>query len=173
MATLEELEQRVDDLNGKLLKILKKPQLPDHYHNGFDVSRVNFIDIYQRKAWIPWTIAGTSADISGNYGVFLNNQIGSGLVNGFWASHQVAGSDGGAVNLQLEKLTGTQAPDAGATLLSVGINLKGTANTVVSGTLTSTLTNRNIALGDRLALRDSGTLTALSNVSVLVEILLT
>jgi hypothetical protein len=85
-----------------------------------------------------------------------------------WLSevHSTAGSDAGAVTLQIELLTGTQAPGAGSTLLDTAFNLKGTANTVVkkAGTdLTSTVT---LDEGDRLALLYSGTLTAVAGVQV-------
>ena len=92
-----------------------------------------------------------------------------------WASevHTTAGSDGSAVTLQLEKLTGTQAPGAGTTLLAAAFNLKGTANTVVTkkGTdLTTTRTNLLLDSGDRIALLYSGTLTDVAGVQVSISI---
>lgn len=93
-------------------------------------------------------------------------------MNEFREVHQTAGTDAGAVTLDLEKLTGTQNLDAGAAVLNATLSLKATINTVQTATLTDTLTSRSLARGDRLALKDSGTLTAVQNVSVIVELII-
>jgi len=88
--------------------------------------------------------------------------------------HAVAGTDGGAVNLQLTKDTGTQAPGAGTDLLTnnanAGFNLKATANTVQAGTLTATLASKRLAIGDRLSADYAGTLTTLVGVVMTVKL---
>ncbi len=88
--------------------------------------------------------------------------------------HAVAGNDAGAVNLQVTKDTGTQAPGAGVDLLTnnsnAGFNLKGVANTVQAGTLTATAANRRLASGNRLSVDFAGTLTTLSGVVVTVTL---
>lgn len=88
--------------------------------------------------------------------------------------HAVAGDDVGAVNVQVTKDTGTQAPGAGADLLTnnsdAGFNLKGTANTVQAGTLTATEADLVLAAGDRLSLDFAGTLDTLAGVVVTVTI---
>lgn len=88
--------------------------------------------------------------------------------------HSVAGSDPGSVNLQVTKDTGTNAPGAGTDLLTnnsnAGFNLKGTANTVQVGTLTTTAAALKLAPGDRLSVDFAGTLTALAGVVVTVEL---
>lgn len=88
--------------------------------------------------------------------------------------HSVAGNDAGAVNLQVTKDTGTQAPGAGTDLLTnnsnAGFNLKGTANTVQNGTLTSTAGALTLAAGDRLSADFAGTLTTLAGVVVTVAL---
>lgn len=76
--------------------------------------------------------------------------------------HAVAGSDGGAVTMQIRRCQGTEAPSAGDALLATAFNLKSTANTVVAGTLTSTTANLTLADGDRLSADVTGTLTALA-----------
>lgn len=88
-------------------------------------------------------------------------------------SHGTAGSDGGAVTLDVKKATGTTAIASGTTMLASTFNLKSTANTPVrknlsGGGLTLTLANRRLARGNRLGLDFSGTLTALANVAVQV-----
>lgn len=107
------------------------------------------------------------SDQATDYGVFFIAPF-SVEVTGFFEVHQVAGTDGSAVTLQLEKLTSGQALDAGATLLDSTINLKATKDTVQEGTLTTTRLDLVLEKGDRLALKDSGTLTGLENVVVYV-----
>lgn len=84
--------------------------------------------------------------------------------------HSVAGGDGGAVNLQVSKLTGTTAVGGGTDVLTnntnAGFDLKGTANTVQTGTLTTT----TLAAGDRLEVDYAGTLTSLAGVCVTVTL---
>lgn len=87
-------------------------------------------------------------------------------------AHSVAGNDAGAVNLQVTKDTGTNAPGAGSDLLTnntnAGFNLKGTANTVQNGTLVATAATKRLAAGDRLSVDFAGTLTTLAGVVVTV-----
>lgn len=88
--------------------------------------------------------------------------------------HSTAGNDAGAVNLQVTKDTSTDAPGAGTDLLTnntnAGFDLKGTANTVQSGTLTGTTASLQLAAGDRLSLDFAGTLTTLAGVLVTVSL---
>lgn len=88
--------------------------------------------------------------------------------------HSTAGNDAGAVNVQLVKDTGTNAPGAGTDLLTnntnAGFDLKGTANTVQAGTLTATTASLQLAAGDRLSLDFAGTTTSLVGVVVTVTL---
>ncbi len=93
-------------------------------------------------------------------------------VSSVYYVHSTAGSDGGAVNLQLTKDTSTNAPGAGTDLLTnntnAGFNCKATANVVQTGTLTATAANLRLAPGDRLSVDFAGTLTALAGVVLVV-----
>ena len=73
----------------------------------------------------------------------------------------------------LEKLTGTEALDAGDSMLESTIDLTDTANTVVTGTLSATNANLNLAAGDRIALKDANDLTDVAGLSVIVELQIT
>lgn len=88
--------------------------------------------------------------------------------------HATAGNDAGAVTLQVTKDTSTNAPGAGTDLLTnnsnAGFDLKGTANTVQTGTLTATTTALQLAAGDRLSVDFAGTLTTLAGVVVTVSL---
>lgn len=104
-----------------------------------------------------------------NYGVFFIADRDYEVIE-MSEAHTTAGTDAGTVTLALEKLTGTQAPDAGVNPFGTStVNLKGTANTVQRLTKqSSTANNSRLKAGDRLCLKDSGTLTALVGVSVVV-----
>jgi hypothetical protein len=85
--------------------------------------------------------------------------------------HGTAGTDAGAVTLQVEKLTGTTAKGAGTNILATTINLKGTSNTVQTREITGLVRTGGVVSlrkGDRLALKSSGTLTDLKDVQVTV-----
>lgn len=79
---------------------------------------------------------------------------------------------GGVCTLQIEKLTATEAPGTGTSLLDgTGFNLNAAADTPQEGTLTTTLTDRILAIGDRLALDETGALlAAVTGLSVTVEL---
>lgn len=144
-----------------------QPQiLPEHFHT---TDKIDFRDIFKKKLYIHHTIYGTDAATAGNYGVFWIVPFEC-TITEIREVHQTAGTDAGAVSLQIEKLTGTQALDAGVACLSTAFNLKGTINTVNTGTLTATPADVRLSRGDRLAMDDSGTLTAVANVTVVIEI---
>ena len=87
-------------------------------------------------------------------------------------AHTVAGSDGGAVTADVVKCTGTQAPSAGATMLSSTFNLKSTANTPVGKTVGSGLVasqaTRTVKGGERICLNVTGTTTAVEGLNLLL-----
>jgi len=87
--------------------------------------------------------------------------------------HSVAGTDGGAVTLQVTRDKATDAPGAGTDLLSnntnAGFDMKGTANTVQVGTFVNAQFNYLMA-GDRLSVDFAGTLTTLAGVTVTVSL---
>lgn len=116
---------------------------------------------------------GTSAATASNYGVFFIADRAYQVVS-IKEVHGTAGTDAGAVTLNVEKLTGTQALDAGTALLTdntnAGVSLKATADTVQTGTLTATTASLQLAAGNRLALKDAGTLTNVAGVVVVVEL---
>lgn len=118
---------------------------------------------------IRHTLVGTSAATAGNYGVFFIAQFNCEVLS-VREAHETAGTDAGAVTLDIEKLTGTQALDGGVAVLNATIDLKGTVNTVVTPALTATRANRLLAVGNRLALKDSGTLTAVAGMTITIEI---
>lgn len=111
---------------------------------------------------LPDTTAATAA----NYGTFFTADRAYRVLSAAEV-HLVKGTDGGAVTLNIEKLTGTTAPDSGVTLLSTAFDLKGTINTVQFGSMVVTDATY-LKRGDRLCLKDAGTLTAVAFVNVTV-----
>ena len=142
-----------------------QPQiLPEHFHI---TDKIDFRDIFKKKLYIHHTIYGADAATAGNYGVFWIAPFAC-VVSEIREVHQTAGSSADAA-LTIEKLTGTQALDAGVAL-NTAIELDGTANTVVTPALTTTVADLRLERGDRLAMDDAGTLTAVANVTVVIEI---
>lgn len=162
-----QIQQQIDSLSSQVKTV--QGQLTSHYHNGFDSNQIAWSDLYQKKVYIRHTIYGADAATTANYGVFFIVPIAC-LVTAFKEVHETAGTDAGAVTIDLEKLTGTTAPGSGSSVLSSTLSLKATANTVQSATITSTSANKTLAIGDRLALKRTGTLTSVAGVTVHVEI---
>ena len=85
--------------------------------------------------------------------------------------HSTAGSDGSAVTAVVTKDTSTNAPGAGTSLHASGsFNLKGTANTVQNAVLSATAATLTLAAGDRLAVKLTGTATALAGAVVTAQL---
>ncbi len=86
--------------------------------------------------------------------------------------HSTLGTNGSAVNVQLVKDTGTNAPGAGTDMLTnstnAGFDLKGAVNTVQTGVLATTAGLTRLAAGNRLSVDFAGTLTAVAGVVVVV-----
>ena len=164
---VEELEQRMGDLSSNPLPqqsfgtrstVLDFPLEP--------TTRKTLSSIISYP--VPVRLQNTDAATAANYGTFFTAEE-SCVVVAVTEVHGTLGTDAGAVTLNIEKLTGTQAPDAGTTILSTTFNLKSTINTVQYGVLV--VTGENVlGRGDRLCLKDAGVLTAVANVQVTVYI---
>jgi len=143
--------------------------IPAHEHSGTDTLQVTFDNLASKKMFITAKVSGTNAALTTSYGVFYIAPYACNVI-GVYLTHGVAGTNGGAVTLNVEKLTPGEALDSGDALLPTSYNLKGTANYVTQGTLTSILSYKQLAAGDRLALKDAGTLTTVADVCVIIEI---
>jgi hypothetical protein len=80
--------------------------------------------------------------------------------------YDVKGSDAGAVTIDLFHDTGTNAPDAGTSVLAAPISVKQTARTVYSAALAASAATLSFAASDRLSIKFNGVLTGLSGVCV-------
>ena len=133
------------------------------YEKPISLSDIVDKDGFYITASLPGLLAATAT----NYGIFFTPYAPFQIV---WVaeSHTTAGTDAGAVTLNLEKLTGATALDSGDLILNTAFDLKGTADTVVSYEGNQLTKNRQLIEGDRLALKDVGTLTNLAGVCVVV-----
>ena len=119
--------------------------------------------IVPQEMVIVWPISASSVDES----IFIASD--SWQITHIEEVHTVAGNDGSAVNVTVTNCDGTDAPSAGNNMLQAVIDLKGTANTMQTGTLTATTADLQLADGDRLALDYSGTLTTLAGGSITIH----
>jgi hypothetical protein len=74
-------------------------------------------------------------------------------------------------NVDIVKDTGTNAPGAGTSVLTGVITFSGVANTVVAGTVSSTIATVTMAAGDRLSAKWGGTVGAMTG--AVINVLLT
>ncbi len=140
-----------------------------HKHTGTDMPQVSYGDLTDRKIYATITLPGTSAATAANYGTFFNVPFDC-YISKITESHEVLGTDGSAVNVNVEKLTGTTAPASGTVILATPFDLKATINTVYTGTLGKVIATNQLRAGNRLALKDTGTLTAVAGLCVVVEL---
>lgn len=112
---------------------------------------------------ITYTFAGATPATATNYEVIYvaNRPVEVMKVKAVW---RVASTSG---TLNIEKLTGTQALNAGLEILKTNISTSAAANTVVSRSGYE-LQNRELREGDRIALKDGGTLTNLAGLTVTI-----
>lgn len=80
--------------------------------------------------------------------------------------HTTAEATAGSLTITIRKQVGTQAVASGTDLLASTINGKGTAQTLQTGSLTTTEANLIINTGDRLGLDFTGSATELAGVTV-------
>lgn len=156
---LKEIEQLKKDFRDLVLQ--SNPQLRGPL-DALSQRTIESLILYPIQISIPGTQAATAT----NYSVFFTADRPY-YVEAVVESHTTAGTDGSAVTLQVERLQGTEALDAGDPILATAFSLKATANTTQYGTLLKTavtILNR----GDRLALKDAGTLTAVAGLNVVV-----
>jgi hypothetical protein len=170
MDQFQQLQQQISELQRKVSMMESDRIKFDHGHTGFDFSKIKYKNISNKEIYVSHTLYGTDADTAANYGVIFIVPWPC-VLKKFSEVHQTAGSDAGAVTVTLEKLAGTTAPDSGVVMLTSALSLKATANTVQEVAPTLTLANRTLAMGDRLCLKDAGTLTAVANVTIKIELL--
>src|SRR3990167_9605034 len=98
---------------------------------------------------IVYTISGTTlAQTSINYTAPFFYADRNYEVLEFRERHEVAGTDGSAVTIMLNKVPDGTAPASGTNILTATLSLKATANTWQSGTITTTLPDFTLSSGN-------------------------
>lgn len=114
-----------------------------------------------------------SVTTPGDYSVYPSNPVAQGSTSGIGvnATFTLVAQK---ASLQIEKLTGTTAPDSGVALLVTAFDLTATANSTQTGSIVQTVTSlvrdNTLAVGDRLCLKDANVLTSLVNVTVVITL---
>lgn len=147
----------------------KTSRIPLHEHTGIDSKQVKFVNLAEKRLFIVKSLDGAEAQTAANYGVFFIAPYDCGILS-VTEVHQVAGTDGGSVTLNIEKLSSGVALGSGQEILSTPFSLKSTANIVQDGVLTNIIGYKQLKKGERLALKDVGTLTSLVGVCIIIEI---
>ena len=132
-------------------------------------QRFDYRFLRNKTELITVVVPDTDAATTTRYGVFFIAQAAC-VVEDVWEVHRALGTNGGAVTVDIEKLTSGQALDAGTTCLATALSLKTTIDVPQQGTLHATISRRQLARGDRLALKDAGTLTSVAHVCVTVVV---
>lgn len=141
----------------------------DHDHDGINSPRIREQHIYRRRQRINITLPGSSAATSANWGaVFMATDPCR--VRAVYEFHSALGTDGGAVTMQVEKLTGTTAPGSGTVILATAFNLKAAINTMQKAAFVGARSTRTLDYGDRLGIKPTGTLTSLAGVLIIIEV---
>jgi hypothetical protein len=122
-----------------------------------------------------WTICGSGASrsltsptltsSSTSFTLFVSD--GTYTISAVSVTFGTASASG---TMNVEIATGTQAIGSGTAVLTGTMSLAGTANTPVSGTLTSTTANLQVAAGNRINVLLAGSLTSLANCVVTVTL---
>jgi len=147
--------------------------IQSHAHTGVDSLPIQFSNIKNRVLPVAWTINGSSANTQTSYGTFFTAPFPCKVI-GATEVHQAAGTDTSPVTLQLERLKPTVAHLNGNGVLITAWSLTTTANVVQAGMINPIAVNNTpvaqLDNGDRLGLIPSGTLTSVSNVTVVVTL---
>jgi len=134
-------------------------------------SSILFENIENKHAeYITVNLFDTQPATAANYGIFFIARHGCEVLH-VSEVHGTRGTSGSAVTLQIEKLTGTQAKGAGTVLFNTGLDLKANINTVQTRQTTDFVKTSSpiiLNVGDRLALRLTGTPTSVADLQVTV-----
>lgn len=123
------------------------------------------MDEKEKSIFIQFSLAGDDAANTAKYGLIFAATRNM-YVERVSGAHNSAASGG---SLQLERLQSTEALDAGDTLLSTAYDPTATANTPQHLPLTASPV-RSLKRGDRLAIKDTGSLAGLSGLNLTIEL---
>lgn len=113
--------------------------------------------------YISKSLEGSSAATAGNYGVVFiaSRPCEVSFVSAIWTTASTSGT------LNIERLSGTESLGSGDEIFKTTIDMSGTADTV-NEKKKFDLQNTRLKQGDRLALKDAGTLTNQNDLCVTI-----
>lgn len=115
---------------------------------------------------VDFVLNGTAPATAGNWGgAFRVFDAAYELVQ-VKERHGTAGTNGGAVTVMLTKAASGTALSAGTNMLSAGLDMKATADTNQSGSLSATAANTRVASGDAIGFVLTGTPAVLATVAI-------
>jgi len=147
-----------------MITIETTKQLEEKGDGGYKKDNFDFAYIDNKDLIVVnHSLVGVLPATSLNYGVFFIAKKAVSIVyaSACWTTASTSGT------LNLERLSGTEALGAGDNIFINAMSTAGTANTVNTKN-TSDLQNITLKIGDRLALKNSGTLTNLTDLCVTV-----
>ena len=127
----------------------------------------NFLENVKYGKYTVHSISGVLAQTATNYGYIFTARHPLEIMR-ITEVHAVAGTNAGAVTLDIKKVPSGTAIASGTTLLTSTFSLKSTANTPVVKEGYNLSTNRKLKDNDSIALVSSGTLTDLSDVCITI-----
>jgi len=123
--------------------------------------------VTQRYLHRQFLLNGTQPATAGNYGTcFFTPRDGTYELIAIYERHATAGNDAGAVTGMLKKVPSGTAAASGTDMLSAGMDLKATADTLQAGSLSATAANLQLDIGDSAAFVLTGTPTAAAGLFV-------
>lgn len=113
------------------------------------------------------TLNVLSPDTASSYGTIYIANFGIMIreVRVVWGTASTSGT------LNIERLSGTEALDAGDEIFKTDIDMSGTANTVITKKTSTDLQNTKLSPGDRIAFKDGGTLTNQANLCITIYLI--
>jgi hypothetical protein len=127
----------------------------------------NFLEEVRYGKYITYSINGDTAQTATNYGIMFIARHPIEIMR-VTETHRTAGTDVGAVTLDVKKASSGVAIASGTSLLSSTFSLKSTADTPVVKEGSNLSSSRTLKENDRIELVVSGTLTDLSDVNVTI-----
>jgi len=133
--------------------------------NRIGLTKIRYEDILGKDgSYITKSLVGSTASTATNYGVIFIANFGITIssISVVWGVSSTSGT------LNIERLSGTESLDTGDEIIKTSIATSGTPNTVNKKESNRELKNQILKAGDRLALKDGGTLTNLEDLCITI-----
>ena len=137
------------------------------FKKDVNTEHKNFLEVVRYGKYITHSVYGATAQTATNYGIIFVARHPIEIMR-IIETHAVAGSNAGAVTLDVKKAGSGVAIASGISLLGSTFNLKSTANTPTIKEGLNLSSSRLLKENDRIELVVAGTLTALSDVNVII-----